>query len=165
MRSTCGATRSAAARTSAMSIRFPTWPTLALGAPRGTRRGDRDLVVDHAPVEPVGACRGAGRGGPARCGGWATLERSGTISGAPSRAASAVSSSGCCWESRSASTRCAVVLDLALDAGPRPSRARRPSARRPRGARRRPRSKVSIEIRVRRVSTSSRCRAPSCEAA
>ena len=48
---------------------------------------------------------------------------------------------------------------------PRPSRAARPSAAPPARAASRPRSQVSIEIRVRRASTSSRCSAPSWVAA
>ena len=80
VRSTCGAMRSAAARMSAMSIRFPTTTTLAPAAPR-TPRGR--AVVGCA----------VGR------------QRSGTTSGAPMRAESAVSSSGMVWLSRSASTR------------------------------------------------------------
>ena len=74
-------------------------------------------------------------------------------------------SSSCAWRVALGLHALAVVLDLALDLlgapaelgghqlGGRPARA--PT----------PRSQVSIEIRVRRVSTSSRCRAPSWVAA
>ena len=59
----------------------------------------------------------------------------------------------------------AVELDLAGDRRPPTSRAPRPSGGRPARRRTSPRSKVSIEIRVRRASTSSRCWAPSWAAA
>ncbi|WP_336319164.1 serine hydrolase domain-containing protein [Streptomyces lavendofoliae] len=70
------------------------------GGPRGGARPGPEHRGPSAPVARSGAA------GPAREKGPATvLAYSGTMSGAPSRAASAVRSSGCRCDSRSASTR------------------------------------------------------------
>ena len=84
-----------------------------------------------------------------------------TMSGALTRASSASWSVSSAWRLPLGLDPAQVVVDLVGDAGRRPSRARRPSARPRPAPQRTPRSKVSMEMRVRRVSTSSRWRAPS----